>query len=64
MGHCIYSTHAAVCSRSVEYSVIEKFSSEINGISAHLLAGLFEKKNMDIMQFHCHLFLLLYSMSC
>ena len=68
MGHCTYSTHAAACSRSFGNYTAEKFSIEINGISANLLAGLFEKKYIDTIeyyqQFHCHHFLLLYSMSC
>lgn len=38
-GHCTYSTHAAVCSRSFGNYAAEKFSKEINGISANLLAG-------------------------
>ena len=65
---CTYSTYAAVCSRLFGNYVAEKFSKEMNSIIANLLAGLFEKRYIDIpehyQQSHCHHFLLLYSMSC
>lgn len=37
-----YSTYAVVCSKLFGSYEAEKFSKEINGISANLLAGLFE----------------------
>lgn len=52
MGHCTYSTHAAACSRSFGNYMAEKFSIEINGISANLLAGLFEKKYIDTIEYY------------
>lgn len=65
---CTYSTYAAVCSRSSGNYMAEKFSKEINVISANLLARLFEKKYIDTIehfqQSHCHHFLFFYSMSC
>lgn len=63
-----YSTYATVSSRLFGNYVAEKFSKDINGISANLLAGLFENKYIDIIEHYqqslCHHFLLLYSMSC
>lgn len=50
MGHCTYSPHAALCSRSFGNDVADKFSKEISDISANLLARLFEKKYVDTIE--------------
>lgn len=63
MGHCTYSPHAAVCSRWFGNYVAEKFSKEINGTSANLLVGLFEKKYIDTIE-HYQQFHSITSSSC
>lgn len=69
MGHCLYFIYSCCCLLKVTGNyVAEKFSKETNGVSANLLAGLFERKYIDTIehyqQSHSHHFLLLYSMSC